>query len=103
MRTGQNSQFLVLDVIIQADGARLVRIALGVFVRRYLLQARIRQAMPSRSAPIFDTPNNLHELNRTIMDLYILICPQLNVDSNDITIQDTSRDSKHYYRLCIVE
>lgn len=52
---GQDPQPLALLVVVEADGAGVVGVALAELARRDLLEEPVRQPVPSRAAPVLYT------------------------------------------------
>lgn len=64
MCTGQDSKPLSLLVVIEADGASVVRVSLAELARRYLLQRSAREPVTSGAAPVLYTFHYLKVLKK---------------------------------------
>lgn len=69
MGTRQDPQLFAFDIIIEANGARLVRIALGILVSGNFFQARIWQSVSTLTSPILNTSDNLTKERKKISRL----------------------------------
>jgi hypothetical protein len=56
---GQHSEFVALQVVLQTNGARLVRVALGELGRRDLAQRRRGQAVAAQTPTVLDALHHL--------------------------------------------